>query len=360
MTALEQPVVVDGSFGEGGGQILRMAVSAAALLGRPLRVINIRARRNPPGLRPQHLVAVRGVADLTGGRVEGLRIGSTTIEFRPGPVRSGRFVIDAGTAGSTTLMLQSLLPVASFAGGEVELELRGGTNNPMAPPVEYVTEVLLPALRTMGVQAEVQLVRRGFYPRGGGVVRARVRPVSRLRPIEVVEGRPVGVRVFAYSCNLPSHITERMVRTAASLLRSRGFRDVFEETEVLQRDDPKCSPDPGTGIIVLVELDNGLRMGFDALGERGVPAERVAERAVEEALRQLATGAPVDSHLSDQLVIWTALADGTSRYRATELTSHAETAAYIAERVLGASFEIQQLGENGVLFTCRGIGLTRR
>jgi RNA 3'-terminal phosphate cyclase (ATP) len=360
VTAVGEPVVVDGSFGEGGGQILRMAVSAAALLGRPLRVVNIRAKRNPPGLRPQHLVAVKGVADLTGGRVEGLRIGSTAIEFYPGPVRSGRFVIDAGTAGSTTLMLQSLLPVASFANGDVELELRGGTNNPMAPPVEYVTEVLLPVLRRMGVRAEVELVRRGFYPRGGGVVRARVRPVERLSPIEVVEGRPVRVRVFAYSCKLPSHIVERMVRTASSMLRSRGFKDVVEETEVLQRDDPKCSPDPGTGILVLVELDNGLRMGFDALGEKGVPAEKVAERAVGEALRQLSTGAPVDSHLSDQLVIWAALADGRSRYRATELTSHAETAAYIAEKVIGASFEIEDLGDRGVLFTCDGIGFSRR
>ncbi|MCX8203374.1 MAG: RNA 3'-terminal phosphate cyclase [Nitrososphaeria archaeon] len=354
-----EPIVIDGSVGEGGGQILRMAVSAAALLSRPIRVVNVRAKRNPPGLRPQHLVAVRGVAELTGGRVEGLRVGSMEVAFYPSAPRSGRFVVDAGTAGSTTLMLQSLLPVTAFATGPVELELRGGTNNPMAPPVEYLNWVLMPALRRMGVRAEIELVRRGFYPRGGGIVRARVEPVRRLRPIDVETGRVVRAKVFAYSCNLPEHIVERMARRASEGLKRLKVPEVAVETEALQSPHPKCSLDPGTGVIVVLELDNGLAMGFDSLGERGVPAERVADRAVEECARQLRTGAPVDSHLGDQLVIWVALADGRSTYRVTELTGHTETAVFIAERVIGARFDVESLGDRGARITCDGIGFSR-
>ncbi|MDW8042468.1 MAG: RNA 3'-terminal phosphate cyclase [Nitrososphaerota archaeon] len=354
-----EPLVVDGSIGEGGGQILRMAVSAAALLSRPVRVVNIRAKRDPPGLRPQHMVAVKGVADLTRGRVEGLSVGSTEIVFYPSTPKSGRFVIDAGTAGSTTLMLQSLLPVASFATGPVEMELRGGTNNPMAPPVEYLNWVLMPVLREMGVKAEIELVRRGFYPRGGGLVRARVEPVRMLRPIDVGTGRVVRAKVFAYSCNLPEHIVERMARRASEGLKRLKVPEVAVETEALQSPHPKCSLDPGTGVIVVLELDNGLAMGFDSLGERGVPAERVADRAVEECARQLRTGAPVDSHLGDQLVIWVALADGRSTYRVTELTGHTETAVFIAERVIGARFDVESLGDRGARITCDGIGFSR-
>lgn len=336
-----------------------MAVSAAALLSRPVRVVNVRAKRSPPGLRPQHMVAVRGVVELTRGRVEGLRIGSTEIEYHPSKPKSGKFVIDAGTAGSTTLMLQSLLPVASFATGPVELELRGGTNNPMAPPVEYLNWVLMPSLRRMGVRAEIELVRRGFYPRGGGLVRARVEPVNKLRPIEVEESRVVEVRVFAYSCNLPEHIVERMSRRAAESLKRTIATDVSIVTEALQKHDPKCSSDPGTGLIIVLNLENGLAMGFDSMGEKGVPAERVADKAVEECVRQLRTGAPVDSHLGDQLVIWVSLADGRSIYRVSELTSHTRTAIMIAEKVVGAGFRVESLDGRGARITCDGIGFSR-
>jgi RNA 3'-terminal phosphate cyclase (ATP) len=353
----EDVLVVDGSIGEGGGQILRNVVATAALLKRPVRIVNIRAKRDPPGLRPQHLSAVKGMVEITRGEVDGLRIGSMEILYRPGRIMPGRYEIDVGTAGSTTLMLQSLLPVISFADGEVELVLRGGTNNPWAPPVDYVQRVLLPVLRMMGVNVELELVRRGFYPRGMGMIRVRTRPTSSLRPINITSGRLTSVEVFAYTCNLPGHISERMGRRAAELLAKSGIRDVETITEALQRDDPKCSIDPGAGILIVAHLDNGICMGFDALGERGLPAEKVAEAAVNEMLRQLSTGAPIDKHLGDQLVIWVAIADGESTYRVAELTSHTHTAVEIARMVLGASFQVD--GSMGMPATikCRGIGL---
>lgn len=350
-------VVIDGAMGEGGGQVLRNAVAFAALLRRRLRIINIRAKRRPAGLRPQHLTAVRAVAELSGGGVDGLSVGSTEISFRPGEMRYGRFSFDAGTAGSTTLMLQSLLPVMCFARGEVEVELRGGTNNPLAPPYEYIERVLLPALRRMGVEAELRLVRRGFYPRGMGIIRARTRPCGRVRPIRITEGGVERIEIFAYSCNLPDHIVRRMAARAEEAMRRGGYQELSVETEALQRGEPRCSVDPGAGILITAHLDNGLALGADALGERGLPAERVAERAAEDLLRQLRTSAPVDKHLGDQLVIWASIADGESVYRVSELTSHATTSIELARIIAGAAFEVDG-GEGGpALIRCRGTGL---
>lgn len=279
------------------------------------------------------------------------------IYYRPGEARSGRYVIDVGTAGSTTLMLQSLLPVITFIPGEVELELRGGTNNPWAPPIDYVQHVLLPILRIMGVRAEIELVRRGFYPRGMGIIKLKTRPASSLKPIRITNAKLTKVQVIAYSCNLPGHVCDRMIKRAIDLLKSNGINDVETNTEILQKNDAKCSIDPGAGILLVAHLDNGVRMGFDALGVKGLPAEKVAETAVNDMIKQLATGAPIDKHLGDQLVIWVALAEGESIYRVTELTSHAATAIEVSKIVMNASFDVEgMIGETSTI-KCQGIGL---
>ncbi|MCS7145638.1 MAG: RNA 3'-terminal phosphate cyclase [Nitrososphaerota archaeon] len=349
--------VVDGARGEGGGQILRYAVSTCALLGEELRVFNIRAKRSPPGLRPQHITAIKSVAEVCGGTVEGLKIGSSSIIFRPTRPRGGKYFFDTGTAGSAPLVLQSLLPVICFADGPCEVEIRGGTNNPMAPPVDYIQEVLAPALRMMGVEVRLELVRRGFYPRGQGVVRVETRPVKRLKPIEALDAKVEAIEVYAYSCNLPDHIVRRMAAAAESHLGRAGYRDITVRTEPLDREDPRNSLDPGTGILILARLSSGLSMGFDSLGERGVPAEEVARRAAEEALSQLSTGAPIDKHLADQLIIWMALADGESRIRTSAITSHTATGVDVVGSLTGAEFGVKEEGPKGALISCRGIGL---
>ncbi|MEM1923432.1 MAG: RNA 3'-terminal phosphate cyclase [Nitrososphaerota archaeon] len=350
---------IDGSIGEGGGQVLRFAVSAAALLGEEIKVYNVRAKRKPPGLRPQHIAAIRAVAEVCGGVVEGLEVGSSKISLRPSRPRAGRYLFDTGTAGSTSLVLQSLLPVLCFADGVCDVEIRGGTNNPLAPPVDYIQEVLIPALRRMGVEVELTLVRRGFYPRGQGVIKVRTQPVREIRPIEAVGAEVREVEIFAYSCNLPDHIVRRMAATAESELKRAGYSEIVVKTEVLGLGDSKASPDPGTGILIVARLDNGLAMGFDALGEKGVPAEVVAERAVEDALSQLSTGAPIDKHLADQLVIWMALAKGESRIGVGSLTSHTETGIEVLSRLTSAKFRVERRVKGGVEIFCRGIGFGR-
>jgi len=353
-------IEIDGSMGEGGGQILRNAVALSAVLLKPIRIYNIRAKRSKPGLRPQHLTGVKAVAALSSAEVSGLRVGSMEITFRPRRLGGGRLSFDAGTAGSTTLMLQSLMPAMAFSRGPVEVELRGGTNNPMAPPVEYFTMVLLPILSRMGCRFEIDLLRRGFYPRGGGVVRARSTPVDQLKPIKLLEGGDVKIiRGLSYSCRLPAHIVDRMAATAERLLRKHGF-EVAIEKQVLQPGDKACSFDPGCGIILVAELTSGALLGSDNLGKIGVPAEKVAEDAVKGLLRQIDSGAAVDKHLGDQLVIWASLADGLSEYMVSELTSHTVTSIELCKLLSGAEAEVSgKLGEPAVV-RIRGIGLKRK
>jgi len=351
---------IDGSMGEGGGQILRNAVALSAVLLKPIRIYNIRAKRRNPGLRPQHLTGVKAVAALSSAEVTGLSVGSREILFRPRKLGSGRMFFDAGTAGSTTLILQSLMPAMAFSSGSIEVELRGGTNNPMAPPVEYFNMILLPTIAKMGCEFEIALLRRGFYPKGGGVIKAKSAPVDRLKPLRLVDaGEVKGIRGLSYSCRLPSHIVERMASTAEKIFKERGY-DVMIEREVLKPGDKKCSLDPGCGIILVAELRSGARLGSDNLGRLGVPAEKVAEDAAKELLKHIDSGAAVDKHLGDQLVIWATLADGISEYRVSELTTHTTTSIDLCKMLAGCEVEVfGSLGEPATI-RIKGIGYRRQ
>lgn len=350
-------IEIDGSMGEGGGQILRNAVALSAVLLKPIRVYNIRAKRSNPGLRPQHLTGVKAVAALSSADVSGLSVGSREIVFKPRGLSGGRMRFDAGTAGSTTLMLQSLMPAMVFSRSPVEIELRGGTNNPMAPPIEYFEYVLIPILRKMGVEFEVQLLRRGFYPRGGGVIKAKSKPVKSLNPIRLTKFDEVKiVRGLSYSCRLPSHIVDRMARSAEKILTSRGY-DVAIKRQVLQPGDKQCSLDPGCGIILVAELKSGALIASDNLGKRGVPAEKVGGDAAEELLKQLEARAPVDKHLGDQLVIWACLAKGVSEYKVAELTGHTTTSIDLCRIMAGCEAEVDGSLGSPAFIRIKGIGL---
>jgi RNA 3'-phosphate cyclase len=326
-------IVIDGA--EGGGQILRNAVALSVVAGRPVRVAKIRGARPKPGLQAQHLVALRAAADLSGARLTGGEIGSREIEFHPGPSQPpAEYSIDIGTAGSATLVLQCLLPIVAQSGRPCALTLRGGTNNPWAPPFEYFSRVFAPAVSRMGVEIDASLEARGFYPKGGGILRVRAQAAAPLSPIIREErGRLVRLRGLAYSSNLPAHIVERMAEAA----RSRLPLSVPVEMET-DADTP--SPGPGCGILLVAEFDTGLRLGADALGERGKPAETVGEEAAAQLLEEIESGAATDRRLSDQLVIWAVLADGESRYTTSRLTDHTRAAIAVAEQITGRRFQV--------------------
>ncbi len=327
-------LTVDGSLGEGGGQILRTSVTLAATFGRPVRVENVRAGRGNPGLAAQHLTAVRATAAVCRAHVEGDELGSTSLTFAPGgPPRAGSYAFDVaearegGSAGSATLVLQAVLLALAAAEGDSTVTVRGGTHVPWSPSLDFLTGVWLPYLQDSGVEARIDEVRTGWYPAGGGEILARVRGrgiPGGLAPLELEErGALLGVRGRALAANLPAHVADRMAGRARSLLAAEGVpADV--------RAERVRASTPGAAIFLAFECE-GAAAGFSSLGRRGKPAERVAEQAVEELLAHRRSGAALDRHLGDQVLLITALAGGRSAFTVERVTEHLRTNAHVIE-----------------------------
>lgn len=342
-------VKIDGSFGEGGGQLLRYAISFASITGRAVEVYNIRAKRRPSGLRPQHLLAVRLAAALTAAQVEGLAVGSERVLFRPSSIRSGSFEADVGTAGSISLVLQTLVPIAAFAPSEIKLRLSGGTDVKWSPTMDYMRFVFAPVLRLFGLGVDIQIVRRGYYPRGGGVVECRVRPAE-LKGLRLRRGEVRRVLVRSVCSNLRPDIAERQAKSAVSVLK-REFDNVETIIEVL---GPREAAGRGTSVLALVEFDNGIVMGGDSIGEIGKPAEVVGREAAESLLSAYKSGAVVDKHLGDMLVPFAVFAEGTTEYTTSEVTLHLVTALHISNLVAGARYDL--VGDIGTVGLVRIFG----
>ncbi|MFQ6123060.1 MAG: RNA 3'-terminal phosphate cyclase [Candidatus Heimdallarchaeota archaeon] len=344
---------IDGSQGEGGGQLLRNAVALAAIYGRQIRVYNIRKKRKNPGLRPQHRQAVRLVGRVCGAEMWGLEENSMEVRFSPKSIRGGSFSIDIGTAGSITLLLQCVLPVFAFTQVRSSLKIMGGTSVKWAPPIPYMTNVFLPILSThMGFEPTVNLVRRGYYPKGGGLVEVEATPIHKINPIVLPErGKIEAIEGISYCSKLPRHVAERQARSARRTLAKHGLNEVSIEVKT-----DMSARSPGSGIVLWAKSSLGAIIGADSLGERGKKAEHVGEEAARQFISQLQRNKPIDKHLSDQLIVWMALADGVSRIGCTELTLHAITAIELCETIAGAEFNvIGRLGEP-VTIECHGAG----
>jgi RNA 3'-phosphate cyclase len=325
---------IDGSIGEGGGQILRSALTLSLLTGRPVRVIRIRARRTRPGLRPQHLAAVKAAAEISGAHVEGARLGSKRVTFEPGPVRAGSYSIDIGSAGSSSLVLQTLLPALARAGGSSSLTITGGTHVRWSPCSHYIEWAWLPALGRIGWKAEIELERAGFYPRGGGLITARIEAAGRTEPLLLMErGELSRIEGLSFVGNLPCAIAERQERQAKQQLARLGVPLKIS-----------CSglraAGKGTAIVLRPRFEDGYAIPF-ALGEPGLPAERVADRAVEDLFGFLSTHATIDRYLADQLLIPLSLADAPSKFITAEITSHLQTLITVIETFGSASVRLE-------------------
>jgi RNA 3'-phosphate cyclase len=330
---------IDGSYGEGGGQLVRTAVAVAAIRGTPIRVINIRARRRTPGLAPQHVAAVRAVARLCDARCEGVEPRSPAIVFTPERLHGGTFRVDVGTAGSVTLVLQAMLPALVASRERCRVTIRGGTDVRAAPPVDYLRLVLLPLLATMGVHAGLTVARRGYYPRGGGEVQLDLAPVARVAPFIVeAAGAARRIELRAHVTQLAREVAERM-DTAARLVLPH---DIALQGEI-EVNPPTLSYGPG-GAIVLRALTEHTVLGAASIAERGVRAEQLGRKAAESLARDLQSGATLDIHAADQMLTLLALADGRSVFRAGEISSHARTAMWLLERLAGTRFETAPAG----------------
>ncbi len=324
-------VRIDGSMGEGGGQVLRTALALSLTTRRPVEVTRIRAGRTKPGLMRQHLTAVQAAAAVGSGHVTGAEIGSTSLRFEPGTIRSGAFEFSVGTAGSTTLVLQTILPALLTAGGPSSVRLRGGTHNPMAPPFDFLVKAFLPILGRMGARVEAELVRPGFYPAGGGECLVTVRPVPRLAPLELLaRGEVRRRRARAVVSKLSREIATRELSIVSRLL---GW-----EAECLEAVSVDSA---GPGNVLSLEMaSDGLTELFTGFGERGVSAEAVAERVAREVRGYLASGVPVGEHLADQLLLPMALA-GSGAFLTAPLSRHATTNIQVVQAFLPVRFDVE-------------------
>lgn len=330
--------MLDGSLGEGGGQILRTSLALSTLARRPFRIERIRAGRSQPGLRRQHLAAVAAAAEISGALLEGAAPGSQELRFSPGTPRAGRYRFDVGSAGSTTLVLQTVLPVLMVASLVSELVLEGGTHNPWAPPFEFLERSFLPQIRRLGPVVDTRLDRHGFSPAGGGRLSVHIEPAratrrsARLARLELLErGAVRSVRASVLIAHLAGGIAEREAeRLAAGLSLARGDVAVREVQ----------SHGPGNVVSIEIESD-ALCEVITAYGRRGVRAEAVADEAVEQAGRYLASPAPVGEHLADQLLLPMAMAGGGA-FRATTLSAHTRTNLEVLRRFLDVEARVEQ------------------
>jgi len=330
---------VDGSHGEGGGQLLRMAVALSVLTEQPIRVMRIRTGRKNPGLAAQHVTAVGALAKLCDAEVDGLQIGSSTITFQPGKIQPGAYSFDVGTAGSITLVLQALIPIATAAPSPVRLRVVGGTDVPWSPPADFFASVFLPLLRRVGGRVEVEVMRRGYYPRGGGIVETVVQPTREWSPFGVTElGKIERVRGIAHVANLPEEIPKRMKH--AAVRRFHGLADVKIEERTYRGEE---AVGQGGAFVLWAESDSTM-LGSNSLARRGVSSERVGEEAAGSLLAEIESGSTLDVHLADQLLVYLARATGPSTFYARQISGHLDTMMWLLPQFLPCRFAVANEG----------------
>lgn len=349
-------VELDGREGEGGGQILRSALSLSLITGQPFRLSHVRARRDPKGLRPQHLACVRGAETISSGTAEGATVGSSEVIFHPGEVKPGEYLFEVGTAGSTPLLFQCLYFPLALCGSESNLTLRGGTHVKASPTFHYVKEVWLPAMQAYGLSADMKLWSAGFYPEGSGEFRVNI-PVKGQPPALVdlpSRGTLVDVELRSFVAGLPFEIAERQSKAAISALRERGVVATAENVPL------PTMRSQGTVAFIRAHFENSFA-GFTALGEKGLPAEKVGRAAAQEFKEFLAGSGALDEHLSDQILMPAALLasgklgevkPGTTRFAAAKVTDHLTTHARVVEKFLPVTVQVDE----GGLVTVSGRG----
>jgi len=357
---------IDGSVMEGGGQILRMSVGLSALLSTPIRISKIRAGRASPGLKAQHLTGLSLVRDLSGGRLQGGEFGSVEVSFVPGQMRCGQYSADTKSAGAVCLLAQVSIPCALFSPGMVTLNLRGGTNAQMAPQIDEYTEIFLPNISKFGFEFEYEVVRKGFFPKGGGEVNFFLNPVKQLKPLTMKDpGVVQSITGWSFSAgNLPVRVAEEMTGAARRHLREAnipGLRGVPVNIETY-KEDYNSAPNSGSGIVLVAKTSTGCILGGSALGAPRTSPEDTGVKAAEELLEAVECGGCVDKYIQDQMIIFMALAAGTSTLVTGPLTLHTETAIHIAEKMTRAQFRIENCAENNRawVITCQGIGLINK
>lgn len=333
-------ITIDGSFGEGGGQILRTSLALSLVTGQPFRIEKIRAGRKNPGLLRQHLTAVKAATEIGQAEVNGNAIGSTQLTFTPRAIKAGDYAFAVGTAGSATLVLQTVLPALLQGTGETTtLTLEGGTHNPFAPPFDFLVKAFLPIINRMGAGVAATIERHGFYPAGGGKFVVSINPTAQLGALELVERGDFTAQVArAIVAHLPFDIAERELSLIGRKMDLPG--------EALHGETIKTSPGPGNAVTIELTSQHVTEI-FTGFGERGVSAEAVANSVVKEARAYIAAEVVAGEYLADQLLLPFALARGGA-FTTLPLSKHSTTNMDVIQKFLDVKFEVTTLSNRAV------------
>lgn len=330
----QREIIIDGSEGEGGGQVLRTSLSLSAITGKPVRIENVRGRRTKPGLFRQHLTAFKAAAEICGAQMEGAELKSSEIAFYPGEIKGGDYHLSIGSAGSTTLVAQTILPILAHADEPSTVTITGGTHNMWAPTFDFFNQAFLPLFRSTGGRASVELVKYGFHPAGGGEIMLTVKPSDATNPMELItRGEKVNESIVAIISNLKRNIAEREIKTLLSTLNLAP-----EKGEIIDAD----GAGPGNAVSLFLEFEN-LTEVFTNLGQHGVRSEAVAKDVAAQGKDYLQSGAAVGPHLADQLLLPMALGKG-GVFTATDITQHTRTNIDIIRRFLDVDISLSQQG----------------
>jgi len=325
---------IDGSYGEGGGQILRTAVALSVLTKNSIEIKNIRANRPNPGIKPQHLIAIKSIKELCNAEAGGLEIGSSTLRFLPGTPKGGEYEFDIGTAGSITLAFQACIFSSLKTKEPIIIRLTGGTDVRWSPSWDYFKHVFLPLIQKMGVSVNARLIRRGYYPKGGGEAELTIDPCNVLYPLRADSNQGFNeVNGVIHFANLPDHISTRMKHATIKMLLKRNLKTSLKMEKA-------TSLSPGTGITLWTQCKESF-LGSTFLGEKGVPSEKVGENAAMELINEIDSGATLDVHAFDQILPYMAIAKsvGKSTCIVREVSSHAQTNMWLIKQFFNVQFE---------------------
>ncbi|XP_076326599.1 RNA 3'-terminal phosphate cyclase-like [Tachypleus tridentatus] len=355
-TPASEIITIDGGVMEG---VHSRCFHVTECQGEIINPTNLTKQPHNPGLRPQHLTGLQLVRDLCGGQLKGGEIGSTDISFYPGPVKSGEFVANTGTAGSICLVLQIALPCLVFSVEASTITITGGTDVASAPPFDHYLLVFKPILEKFGVKFDCNIVRRGYYPKGGGQVLVKTSPVmSFLQPVDITTAGQVtrfSGRSFVAGV-IPIKVAHAMADSASRIIRQVYPGVPFKIDRV--KEPSEVAVGNGSGIIIMAETSTGCLLGGSALGRKGESAEKVGEAAAKELLDDITSGGCVDHHLQDQLIIFMALAKGKSRIKTGPVTLHTETAIHVVQLLTEAKFNVvKDEDHKSCIIECQGVGL---
>jgi len=332
-------LVIDGSYGEGGGQILRCAVGLSTILNEPVKITNIRANRPTPGIKAQHYVVIKSIEEMSDAKTENLEIGSTKLTFIPGKFKMGNYKFDIGTAGSITLVYQALILASLKTDKKLNIKLTGGTDVKWSPSWDYFKHVFIPLVKKIGVKVDVNLLKRGYYPKGGGEAEINISPGSHLKTLKLDKETEFSkIKGIVNIAQLSTNISKRIKNSAIrSLLRNNLQPDIsVEENKTLS---------PGTGITIWTDTKD-IILGSSVIGERGISSEEIGRNVVNDLLSEINSKSTVDSYAFDQILPYLAIVKGESKCIVKQISNHAQTNMWLIKQFLDTDFQAKQEENN--------------